>query len=460
MNRRQQICLGVVVLIAVPLWSQVENSTPPDSPTQDNSTQTSLDHPEDRMHTPPPVSGQAFPTVVTSEERTNYLRYGAAFTTAYTDNALGALNGTPISAVSYSIAPTIAWDQSTARVHWTATYAPGFTFYPKISGRNEADQNAWLNLTYRLSPHVTLSAQDGFQKSSNVFNQPDFTGGIVSGQTQVANFSVIAPIADRLSNMGNVGLSYQFSLNDMVGAAGTFTYLHYPNQAEVPGLSDSNSQAGSGFFSHRLGGVNYVGVTYQYQRLVAYPTAGNDETQTEAALFFYTYYPSTVFSISFYGGPQYADTVVPLINSSQTQNQKLETWQPAAGASLNWQGKLTAVAVTYNHIITGGSGLTGAVQLDGGSASIRQLITKTFSGSVVGGYAQNDLLSSSLQAQSGHSISGTAFVQQLIGQRVSVQLGYTRLHQSYDNVAVISTTPNTNREFVSISYQFSRPLGR
>jgi len=41
-----------------------------------------------------------------------------------------------------------------------------------------------------------------------------------------------------------------------------------------------------------------------------------------------------------------------------------------------------------------------------------------------------------------------------------VQLGYTRLHQSYSAVAILATTPNTNREFVAISYQFSRALGR
>jgi hypothetical protein len=41
-----------------------------------------------------------------------------------------------------------------------------------------------------------------------------------------------------------------------------------------------------------------------------------------------------------------------------------------------------------------------------------------------------------------------------------VQLGYTRLHQDYSGIAVLAATPNTNREYISISYQFFRPLGR
>ena len=154
----------------------------------------------------------------------------------------------PVSDVSYSVAPFIALDETTTRLHFILTYAPGFTFYQRDSSRNEADQNASINLQYRLSPHVTFSARDGFQKSSNVFNQPDLgSAGAVSGGTQEANFSVIAPIADRLSNSGNVGITYQFAANGMVGASGTFTNLHYPDQAEVPGLFDSSSQAGSVF---------------------------------------------------------------------------------------------------------------------------------------------------------------------------------------------------------------------
>jgi hypothetical protein len=459
MRRFKKIWIGMAILSAVSLRAQVENPAPPDRSPDDNSAANAPDHPEDRMLTPPPVSGLGFPTQISSEERANYLRYGAVFTAAHTDNALGGLTSAPISDMSYSIAPTIALDESTSRTHWTLSYAPGFTFYQKTSERNEADENASLSLTYRLTPHVTLSGQDGFQKSSNVFNQPDYGSGTLSGQAAVANFSIITPLADRLSNTGNVGLSYQFALNDMIGASGTFTNLHYPDPTEVPGLFDSASQAGSGFYSHRLGAANYIGASYQYQRLLSYPTGGTAETQTQAALFFYTYSPSTRFSLSFYGGPQYADTVLPL-SATGSAIPEQRTWQPAGGASLNWQGSVTAITVTYAHTVAGSSGLTGAVETDGGSAVIHQVVSKTLSAYLSGGYIQNNLLSDALLAQNGHSIFGTAALQQLLGQHISVQLGYTRLRQSYENLTLISSAPNTNREFVSIAYQFSRPLGR
>ncbi len=99
--------------------------------------------------------------------------------------------------------------------------------------------------------------------------------------------------------------------------------------------------------------------------------------------------------------------------------------------------------------------------MDSANASFRQQLSNTLSASVTGGYAQNDILgAANLLGENGHTVSGTAAVQQQFHQHVNLTLGYTRLHQDYSTVAVLAATPNTNREFVSISYQFARPLGR
>jgi hypothetical protein len=414
------------------------------------------------MMTPPPVSGQSYPASNSAGERSNYLRGGVAFSSAYTDNALGSITDHPVSDVSYSVAPFIALDETTSRLHWGLTYAPGFTFYQRESSRNEADQNASIDFQYRLSPHVTFTARDGFQKSSNVFNQPFPAGAAtVAGGTQEPNFSVIAPIAPFLSNFGNVGISYQFAPNGMVGANGTFSNLHYADQAQTPGLSDSSSQGGSAFYTLRISKMHYIGATYQYQRLISYPTVGQSETQTHALLFFYTLYASSRFSISFFGGPQHSDTVQPPQPLLQIQLAPVRAWIPAAGASMGWQGRLTNVAFSYSHIISDGGGLMGAVQMDSASASLRQQMSRRLSGSVAAMYAQNNVLGSAfVGTTNGHTLAGTASLQQEVGQHINVQLGYTRLHQDYSGVAVLAGTPNTNREFISVSYQFFRPLGR
>ena len=461
--------LGPALLVAMPVWCQQpagapdQTTVPPANPTANAgaSSDSAPVYSEDRMVTPPPVSGQSYPTASVSQERSNYLRGGLLFTTAYTDNAVGLVNGHAESDVSYSVAPTLAIDETTSRTHFVMTYAPGFTFYQRFSARNETDQNAAIDFQYRLSPHVTFAAHDGFQKSSSVFNQSDLgSAGAVSGGTEGGNFSVIAPIADHLTNTGNVGLTYQFALNAMIGASGTFANLHYPDPTEVPGLFDSESQGGSAFYALRISKVNYLGAAYQYQRLQSFPTLGTNETQTHALLLFYTLRPSTRFSISIFGGPQYADSDPQFLTTSSTPSPASSSWNPEAGGSVSWQGRVISLAVSYAHMISSSGGLIGAVRQDIASASIGQQFSRTLSATVGGGYAQNDLLAGSLASDNGHTVSGTASLQQQVGQHLNVQLGYTHLHQVYSGVAILAGTPDTNREFVSLSYQFSRPLGR
>src|ERR1700723_842606 len=171
----ERICVGLLALPAATLWSQVDNTPAAPVPAVVGPESTS-----DQMQTPPPVSGQSYPTA----QRSTYLRGGVAFPSAYTDNALGSVNGHPVSDVSYSIWPNLALDETTPRLHIVSTYAPGFTFYQRESALNETDQNASIDLQYRLSPHVTVSARDGFLKSSSVFNQPDLASALaVSGGT-------------------------------------------------------------------------------------------------------------------------------------------------------------------------------------------------------------------------------------------------------------------------------------
>ena len=465
------LLLGASILACVPVVSQTDDTRLPspvpaqtdigNSATPVNDNDNGNRTYDDRMQTPPPVSGEAYPTELVSEERSNFLRGRLSFTSAYMDNALPSLNGRPVSDISYSVAPYVRVDETTSRMHAALEYAPGFTFYQRLNARNDAGHNASIDFQYRLSPHVTFLAHDDFLKSSNIFNQLTVsTSQPVSGGAQEPNLSVIAPVADLLSNSGSLGIRYQFARNSMIGANGTFFDLHYPNPAQVPGLYDAGSQGGSAFYSFRISRRHYIGANYQYQRLMAYPVNGITKTQTHTLLFVYTIYPTLNFSISFFAGPQHADTIQPPRSQAQSFPE-LRQWSPAAGASLSWQGRSNSFAISYSHVISGGGGLTGAVEMDNATGAIRQRMSKTLTASVSGSYVRNNLLGPSLIGDTnGHSTSATALLEQQVGQHWSVQLGYSRIHQTYSNVAAVSLTPSTNREFVSVSYQFLRPLGR
>jgi hypothetical protein len=445
------LCLTLALLVAAPLWAQSDsngNGNQPASPLMDTN-----------MLTPPPVSGGAYPTALGSEERANFLRYGISFNSAYSDNTLGG--APPIADASYSIWPTIALDQKTSTLHTVLSYAPGFTFYQRSTSRDEADQNFSISVTDRLSPHVSLTARDSLQKSSSAFNQLDYGSGGVSGGAGGGNSQVVAPVSPFLNNVGNVGVSYQMAANGQVGASGSFTNLYYFNSGQVAGLADSTSQGGSVFYSLRASPLHYFGVTYQYQRLVSSSaTEGQSETQTHAILFYYTLYPTSTLSLSVFGGPQHSDTVQAALGGLPLP--PAVAWNPSVGGSISWQGQRTNLAFSYSHAISGGGGLSGAVNSDTANLSLRQRLTRTFDASVSGGYAQNKVLGSPLfgGSSNGHSITATASLSKQLGDHLNMQFGYSRLHQDYSNVPVLAATPDTNREFLSLSYTFSRPLGR
>jgi len=408
------------------------------------------------MVIPPPVSGEPYPTEGSSLARSNYLSGGLIFNTAYTDNLLGGTSQKPISDISYSVWPKIALDEDTSRLHTLLTYSPGFTFYQRTSSYNQDNQNVAIDFSYRLSPHVALTLRDSLQKTSNIFNQPDLLAATpVSGSTQAPAVAVVAPVADQLGNTSNALLTYQFSRNDMVGAAGTFSNLHYIDPNQVPGLFDSNSSGGLAFYTHRLSREQYIGATYQYARILAYPTDAVSETQSNSILVFYTVYFKPTFSLSFSGGPQHYDVGLPLL-------PEFQAWCPSGSASLGWQGRHTAFSAGYSRAVTAGGGLVGAFNSNSATLSARQQLTRQWRAGLSGGYSIYKTLDPllSLANPGGHTVSGSASIKYDLDAHMYVELGYTRLHQSYGSVAAVSAFPNVNREWISISYQFTRPLGR
>ncbi len=436
-----RICLSLALLVAVPVWAQVEPSATGPPPSS-----------EDAMKTPPPVSGETYPTATGSEERSNYLRVGLNFETSYDDNLVGVESTAPVADIAYSIRPTIAFDQVNSRLHQTFTYSPGFTFYQHTSGLNEADQSASAIFQYRLSPHAAVSLRDSFLKSTNVFNQP-YAG--VSGSTQPATAAVVAPFADQISNLAGGDISYQFSSNGMIGGGGTFTVLNYPNPAQASGLPNSNSFGASAFYNLRLSSNQYTGVTYQYSSMTATSPAFESATHTQTIYAFYTLYLKHSLSLSASGGPQHFTAVQSPLPASAS-------WTPAVTASVGWQVPRANIAASYSRTITGAGGLLGTFESSSASADARWQFARTWSAGSAASYSvQNNVLPAFFASMpGGHTVSGTVSIQHPIGEHYTAECGYTRLHQSYSGIGLISQYPDSNREYISISYQFTRPLGR
>lgn len=406
-----------------------------------------------QMMSPPPVSGASYPTEVGSAVRTNYLRGGFTSTTAYVNNLYAGSGNTSTAETTVSVLPTIAYDATTARRRTSVTYSPGFTFYQPSSTLNEVDNTATLVYSLRLTEHATFSASDSFQDSSSPFSPGAV--GTVSGSPESSTPGVIPPFAKRLTNSANVELTMQTGLNVMIGGSGLATELHYPNPAQTPGLSDSNSRGGTFFYNRRISRSQYFGATYQYLDMLANPGTGTYTTQTHTVSGFYTLHPTAKLSLSVSGGPQCYRTV-------ETPLPAMGSWGPSVSTSVGWQGTRTSFAASYSQSVTGGGGLLGAYHSRSANATARWQMARTWTASTSGAYASNKAISGFPIAGggSGHSVSGAASLEHSLGNQLSIAFHYDRIHQSYNQIAAIASDPNSDRETVSITWNFLRPLGR
>ena len=440
MLTRSWLCAAL--LAAVPAWPQVSGPVSAGG--------------SDQMATPPPVSGQAYPTEVGAETRSNYLRGGLTYNTGYIDNLYAGSGGAPLGETTFSIRSTISLDQTSARQHRTLRYSPGFTFYQPTSELNETDQSAMVAYMFRPTPHTSFSASDSFVDSSTSFSATDTpANGGVSGAMPGFAPGVIAPFTKRLTNNAQGEFSFQYGLNGMVGASGTSMKLHYPDPSEAAGLYDSDQRGGSVFLNRRLSATQYTGITYQYAHILAYPPNAQFATVTHTINAFYSIDPSRALSISVSGGPQRYETM-------QTSLPGTGNWGPSVTASMGWQSAHTSAAAGYSYAVTGGGGLLGAFKSNSANASARWQAARTWTISASGSYAINKSATPSLlfAAPGGHSISARATVDHALSSQLNLDFEYDRLHQSYSGITAISNNPNSDREMISLAWQFTRPLGK
>lgn len=439
----------LALMVSAPAWPQAV----------DAGGTTASDTKSAEMLMPPPISAVGLPTMVGAEERENFLTGGVVVNAGYINNLYPASGTTTVNDELYLVSPTISADRTTDRVHESFTYAPAFAFYQHNSVLNTVNQSGAAAFQYRLSPQMTLLAGDTVAKTSDTWSQP-LSSGAVSGGLPSVTPGVVAPFAPQVSNSAYAQLGWQLSLNDMVGGGGNTTVLNYSGSSkETAGLYNSNLRGGSGFYTHRLTDKQYIGATYQYSEIVATPAIANGTAQADlnanTALGFYTVYLNSALSLSLGGGAQH-------YKLTQASTPSVEGNAPSAFGSLGWQGLHTSFVLSCSRIVTEGTGIIGVYSASSAEISGRWQVSPNWVVSANGTYSDLSTATRSFPGSTpgGHSLSGTASVARRLGENLGFGVQYQRLHQSYPGVAAISSDPDSSRVSASISYHFSRPLGR
>jgi hypothetical protein len=438
-------CVGLLVFVALPLWAQVESA--------DTTAQGQTD--SSQMLVPPPVSIAGYSIQTVSETKSNYLRGGLDVSAAYIDNLYADSTAGTISETIFTFRPTISFDQTTEREHRTFTYSPGYTLYHPTGALNETDQNATVGYSFRFAPHVTLSANESFRRSSTAYGAGDLSSGAVTGSAQPSAVGIIAPFAQEMSNLANVELIMQTGLNEMIGFSGTEGLIHFPKSTETTGLYNSDTWGAAGFYGRRFAVRHYAGVLYNYSEILASPLNVSSSIQMQSVTGYYTIYPTPSLSLSVSAGPEN-------YKINEASQPSTSAWTPTWMASAGWQVERASFAASYARSVTGGGGLLGAYRTNGASGSFRLQMTRTWSAGLAAAYYENANVTPLLFSStgSGHSMTENLRIDHSFNEHLHANFGYDHVHQDYAGIESIALNPNSNRETFSVSWQFMRPVGQ
>jgi hypothetical protein len=450
------IVISIVLLVACGSWAQ-ESASNPDQP----GAGTELPYTE-VLSPPMPVSGVRMPLTFAGESaRNNFVRGGVRLSTAFDDNMLTSPNH-HLTDVSYLFSPSLEIGQSRARWQWSLGYSPGFTVNQRLSQRNQAAHSLHLLTSYRLSPHVTLQLHDNFQKTNTLFS--DLLGSAQApgpGALEQPNRSVVTPLTNLTSNSSGLDLTYQFSPSSMVGASGSYYFTNYGSIAGANttyGLIDSRSWMTDGFYAHRFANRQWIGLTYNFQRLMF---DFGSRADVNRILWFYSAPIGSHMTVSLWAGPEYSKSLAPLTmipNAGPFLSRS--HWFGAGGVSWVWQGSRTGFSLGYRQQTSDGGGLAQAVKMQSADGELRRKLSTRWALTTGATYARNNPLLTLTGFGRYHSLMANAGFDYRMTDNLGLGLRYGRetLHHAYPGSA--SPWANRNRVWFSLSYSFTRPLGR
>ncbi|MGB6694829.1 MAG: hypothetical protein WBE56_11635, partial [Terracidiphilus sp.] len=425
MNTLRHLALiaGVTLLWASSLSAQVEPGAVGGAmPEEDDA----------RMNVPPLLAGTPYANAARADIPENVFTTTATVNAAYMDNVFPGGGATPVADTTISIDPRFSYDRSTPRQDVNLNYSPSFTFYTPTSQLNGVNQSAEGLFEGRLTRHLTLSLQDNFLRTSNIFDESyPFSAGALPGSTQAPIPAVIAPFAEQLRNAATADVAYQFSRNGMVGGGATFTNYSFPNPADSAGLYNSGEDGGSAFYNRRVTSRQYVGVTYEYNRVLGYPPSGTVESQTQSVLPFYSVFFSKTFSVSAAAGPVRWSV-------SQPEQPTASSWTGATALNMSWQGDKGNLAASFLRTVTSGGGLIGAFTSVGANFAGAWKFSHAWSGEMALGYQQIEPVNP-LQGTygGGKSVMAQASVVRTLGEHATLECGYQHFYEQFEGIAAI-----------------------
>ena len=215
---------------------------------------------------------------------------------------------------------------------------------------------------------------------------PGVGTGLGLGSGFTPGQSILTGRSQNLSNAFDVEVDAKLSPRTSLTFVGGYSLLHYFDD-NLLNFGDATFQAGYNYQATRN---DTVAVSYQF---AAFRYSNVDQSlnlHTVQASYARRVTGKLAFQIS--AGPQFALSSIPVTGSSSTTSSGATSssqlyW--TLNTALQYQLRRAALRATYNHGVTGGSGVLAAAESDIVTGTFNDQVSRTFNAGLTVGYSRN-----------------------------------------------------------------------
>lgn len=268
------------------------------------------------------------------------------------------------------------------------------------------------------------------------------TGGLQTGF--YPGQSILTSTGQSLQNtvavQSNTALTHQSSIT-MVG---TYGLLHYFDN-DLLDFYDINAQIG---YNYSLNRKDTIAVLYLFN---AYRYSNSSQSiNSQSAEFSYARRVTGRLSFQIAAGPQIISSNIPITTTSNTGTVVTTGPTTSIGWTVNstfqYQLKRTALNLTYNHLLTGGSGVLPGASTDLVTGSASRQLSRGLNGALTVGFSRNSgALETSVMplifaSQTYNYLYGGANLTHPLNRSMNLSLYYQALYQTSNSAFCIGTT--------------------
>ncbi len=361
----------------------------------------------------------------------------------------------------FNITPQIKIQQYRQHFSWHIAYAGGYQKYVQGGGNagynNLFSQDASAGFLWQMARHWQMLANDAF-----IYTADPFSSFIaIPGNPSVNNPNPVAysSLTQYTLNTGFLTLTDQLTKTDTLSFTGnnqirrTSSY----NLTSVP-FYNLVSYGGLAAYSHQLSPRLTLGGSYDFNSLDF--GHGQQRSGIQTMSFTVNYLLRPNITISGWVGPQYTSTKTIVFDplSGQSLTTYTSLWSSSEGANFSWQAQRNVFQAGFFRRVMDGGGLIATAQVTSVNATYRRMIAKKWNGNA--GVTFLDNVSTTATARKYTNVYLDLGVDYKISKSFSASGRYAFQKINESNVFVVNNNYNDNRFGVTLTYNWTHPLGR